>query len=71
MPRPPKELKGFVKVSLEPGETRRVTVNLDHRSFAFYDVERGDWAVTPGDFEILVGRSSEAIELRQKLTFTK
>ncbi len=71
VPRPPKELKGFVKVRLEPGETQRVTVNLNRRSFAYYDVERGDWAVTPGDFEILVGRSSEAIELRRKLTFTK
>jgi beta-glucosidase len=71
VPRPPKELKGFVKVSLAPGETRRVTVSLDRRSFAYYDVERGDWTVAPGEFEILVGRSSVAIELRQTLTFTK
>jgi beta-glucosidase len=71
VPRPPKELKGFVKVSLEPGETRRVAIQLDRRSFSYYDVASRDWAVTPGDFEILVGRSSEAIELRQKLTFTK
>ena len=70
VPRPPKELKGFAKVQLQPGETRRVTIGLDRRSFAYYDVDGADWAVTPGDFEILVGRSSEAIELRQKLTFT-
>jgi beta-glucosidase len=69
--RPPKELKGFVKVSLDPGETRRVRVELDRRSFSYYDVQSGDWAVTPGDFEILVGRSSAAIELRRKLTFTE
>jgi beta-glucosidase len=71
VPRPPKELKGFAKVRLEPGETQRVTIGLDRRSFAYYDVESGDWAVTPGDFEILVGGSSEAVELRQILTFTK
>jgi len=71
VPRPPKELKGFTKVFLEPGEKQRVTISLDRRSFAYYDVESGDWAVAPGDFEILVGRSSEAIELRRKLRFTK
>lgn len=48
-----------------------MTVKLDRRSLAYYDVERGDWAVTPGDFGILVGRSSEAIELRRILTITK
>jgi len=71
VPRPPKELKGFARVALEPGETRHVTVELERRSFAYYDVDRGDWVVTPGTFEILVGRSSDVIELRQKLTFTK
>ena len=71
VPRPPKELKGFARVALEPGESRRVTVELDRRSFAYYDVERGEWVVTPGTFEILVGRSSNVIELRQKLMFTK
>ena len=71
IPRPPKELKGFVKLHLAPGETQRVTVDLDRRSFAYFDVERGDWTVTPGDFEILVGPTSGDIELRRKLTFTK
>jgi beta-glucosidase len=70
VPRPPKELKGFARVTLAPGETRRITVGLDRRSFSYYDVDRSDWAVTPGVFDILVGRSSEVIELRQKLTFT-
>lgn len=71
IPRPPKELKGFVKLHLAPGETQRVTVDLDRRSFAYFDVERGDWTVTPGEFEILVGPTSGDIELRRKLTFTK
>ncbi len=69
--RPPKELKGFVKVHLKPGETRRVTLDLDRRSFAYYDVETGGWRVTPGKFEVLVGRSSADIVLRGKLKFTQ
>jgi beta-glucosidase len=70
VPRPPKELKGFVKVHLEPGETRRLTIKLDRRALAYYDADSAGWAVTPGEFDILVGRSSAAIELRGKLTFT-
>jgi beta-glucosidase len=68
--RPPKELKGFAKVSLEPGETRRVTIDLDRRSFSYYDVRGKRWRADPGDFEILVGRSSAEIPLRGKLTLT-
>ena len=64
-------MKGFARVLLEPGETRRVTVELERRSFAYYDTDLGEWVVTPGVFEILVGRSSQVIELRRKLTFTK
>ncbi len=71
VPRPPKELKGFAKVSLRPGETRRVTVELDRRSFAFYDVNTKDWRVEPGVFDVLVGRSSAAIELRGKVTIAE
>jgi beta-glucosidase len=69
--RPPKELKGFAKIELEPGETQRVTIALDRRSFAYYDLEAGQWAVAPGDFDVLVGRSSAKIELRGKLRFTR
>jgi beta-glucosidase len=64
--RPLKELKGFAKVSLRPGETRRVTVALDARSFSYYDADAKGWRTDPGDFDILVGRSSEQIELRGK-----
>ena len=71
VPRPPKELKGFSKVSLQPGETQRVTVELDQRSFAYYDVNSRDWEVTPGTFEVLVGRSSKDIVLRSKLRYTE
>lgn len=61
--RPPKELKGFAKVHLEPGETKTVTFTLDKRSFAFYDVDLKDWRVNTGEFAILVGASSRDIRL--------
>jgi beta-glucosidase len=64
--RPPKELKGFAKVNLRPGESRRVTVLLDRRAFSFYNTAARGWRVAPGDFDILVGRSSAQIELRGK-----
>jgi beta-glucosidase len=68
VPRPVKELKGFVKVSLRPGETRQVSVMLDSRALSYYDVNAKQWRAEPGDFNVLVGRSSEQIELRGKLT---
>jgi beta-glucosidase len=67
-PRPAKELKGFLKLSLRPGETRRVSVILDSRALSFYDVNAKKWRAEPGEFNVLVGRSSEQIELRGKLT---
>jgi len=68
VPRPTKELKGFFKVSLRPGETKRVSVILDSRSLSYYDVNAKQWRATPGEFNVFVGRSSEQIELRGKLT---
>lgn len=67
VPRPAKELKGFAKIHLRPGETRHVTVNLDRRSFSYYDINLKQWHIDPGEFDILVGRSVEQIELRGKL----
>jgi beta-glucosidase len=67
VPRPAKELKGFAKIHLRPGETRRVTVKLDRRSFSYYDVNLKQWHIDPGEFDILVGQSVEQIELRGKL----
>lgn len=68
--RPEKELKGFDKIYLEPGETKTVTVTLDKRAFAFYNVCVGDWTVESGDFEIMVGASSRDIRLSAKVTVT-
>ena len=66
--RPTKELKGFSKVILRPGETRKVLVVLDRRALSYYDVDAKQWRAEPGDYTVLVGRSSEQIELRGKLT---
>jgi beta-glucosidase len=71
VPRPVKELKGFAKVALKPGETKRVTLKLDRRAFSFYDVKKGGWTAEPGDFTILVGGSSDNIQLRNKFTLTR
>jgi len=62
--RPAKELKGFEKVTLAPGETKHVSVALDERAFAYYDVDGKKWRIEPGKFGILVGDSSEALELK-------
>ncbi len=61
--RPVKELKGFAKVSLKPGETRNLAVSLDRRAFSYYDVNGKKWNMDSGNFEILVGSSSAKTEL--------
>ncbi len=61
--RPEKELKGFAKVSLAPGETKTVSMGLNARSFAYYSPEKHSWVVEAGDFGILVGSSSRDIRL--------
>jgi len=68
VPRPPKELKGFAKMSLQPGESRTVVLPLDVRSFAFYDVPAGRWRAEAGTYQILVGDSSEQIALQGTVT---
>jgi len=60
-----------VKVSLRPGETRRVSIILDRRALSYYDINAKQWRAEPGDFNVLVGRSSEQIELRGKLTLAR
>ncbi len=68
--RPPKELKGFAKVQLEPGETKRLSLELDRRAFAYYDVNRKDWQVSPGTFRLLIGRSSRDIVLEGEVSYS-
>jgi len=59
-----KEIKGFEKVFLQKGESRTVKVTLDARSFAYYNVPKGTWAIEGGAYEIIVGASSRDISLR-------
>ena len=68
VPRPVKELKGFARVLLKPGETRRVDIPLDRRAFSFYDVRKGEWSAEPGRFSILVGGSSSDTPLHGTFT---
>jgi len=63
VPRPKKELKGFQKVFLQPGESRRVTLELDQRSFAYFNTTTEQWDAVPDTYEILVGASSQDIRL--------
>jgi beta-glucosidase len=64
VPRPAKELKGFTKVALKPGETRAVSIPLNRRAFAYYDIADKHWKVDPQEFGILVGDSSDNLPLK-------
>jgi len=66
--RPERELKGFQKVRLAPGETQQVTVNLDARAFSYWDESAHKWVIDPGKFFIRVGDSSENTPLSADLT---
>ena len=66
--RPERELKGFEKVRLDPGQTRHVTLNLDARSFSYWDTNTHNWKIDPGQFVIRVGDSSEDTPLSANVT---
>jgi beta-glucosidase len=66
--RPERELKGFGKVTLAPGETRHVTLNLDARAFSYWDEAAHKWAIDPGKFVVRVGDSSENTPLSAEVT---
>ena len=66
--RPVKELKGFTKVELQPGEKKTVTIGLDFRAFAFYHPEHKQWITEDGDFDILIGASAQ--DIRECVTVT-
>lgn len=65
LPRPARELKGFAKRQLAPGESVSVTLSLDKDSFAHYDIYAHDWVVDPGEYLIQVGASSADIRLQE------
>ena len=64
LPRPPKELKGFHKILLQPEESQQVSFTLNRRALSFYDPKQVLWVAEPGEFDILVGSSSRDIRVR-------
>lgn len=65
--RPDKELKGYQKIDLEPGETKTVSILLDYRSFAWYQTDLKDWYAASGKYDILIGASSRDIRLSESV----
>jgi beta-glucosidase len=66
--RPYKELKGFQKVFLQPGESRNVTITIGRDALSFWSEQDNGWKAEPGDFEALVGTASENLPLKTKFT---
>ena len=67
--RPARELKGFAKVFLKPGESRRVDLTLRPRDLSFWDIATGDWKAEPGEFEVMLGASAADIRLRDRFRY--
>jgi beta-glucosidase len=65
--RPVKELKGFAKVALNPGETKTVTVKLNRNAFAYYSEKNAEWIVDAGSYKIAVGSSSRDLKLQSDI----
>jgi beta-glucosidase len=68
--RPKQELKGFEKITLEPGEVKEVNFSFNDRAFAYYNTGTKDWQVESGEYQILVGSSSRDIRLEGSVYIT-
>ena len=66
--RPAKELKGFARVTLAPGEKQRITIMMDDKAFRFWNVKANRWEIEGGEYELLVGASVEDIRLCEKIS---
>mgnify|MGYP000741441801 FL=1 len=66
--RPARELKGFARVTLAPGEKQRITIALDDKAFRFWNVKADRWEIEGGEYELLVGASVEDIRLCEKIS---
>ena len=66
--RPARELKGFARVTLAPGEKQRITITLDDKAFRFWNVKANRWEIEGGEYELLVGASVEDIRLCEKIS---
>jgi beta-glucosidase len=69
--RPVKELKGFRKVFLNPGESRKVQITLTPKDFAFWDVKKNNWNTEPGEFTIMIGSASNNIKMKEKVVLNR
>lgn len=67
LPRPVKELGGFTKVALQPGESKSLTVQLDRRALSFWEDRRGRWLAEAGKFEVMVAASAADVRLRDTI----
>jgi beta-glucosidase len=67
--RPIKELKGFDKVFLQPGETQQISIELSKRDLSFWDIKTNNWLAEPGEFEVQLGTSLDKIVLRKTFSY--
>lgn len=65
--RPVRELKGFVRVTLEPGEAKAVHIKFDDKTFRFYDTRTNTWEIETGDYKIMIGSDAQTMLLEDKL----
>jgi beta-glucosidase len=71
VPRPPRELQGFLRVELAPGETKQVSVPLTVRSFSYFDVGKGKWHANPGRYTVELAESSADIRASVEVTLPR
>jgi beta-glucosidase len=68
VPQPPKQLKGFQKLQLQPGQSGHVHMTLEARAFSYWDAGFHDWLIAPGTYQVYVGSSSRDIRLQDQIT---
>ena len=66
IPQPPAQLKGFTRVSLAPGASKRFTIALDERALSYWDTRTQNWRPAPGCYRVLVGSSSRSLPLQRR-----
>lgn len=64
---PPKRLVGWSKTDLKPGESKTVTVTVDSHYFAIFNASKNSWEIVPGDYQLMIGGSSDSLPLKQTL----
>jgi beta-glucosidase len=69
--RPAKELKGFERVMLQPGETKHVALSLNPRSFSYFDVKSSNWKANAGTYDLMLGDSSQNIQQKTAIQLLK